>query len=252
MSKMFNKFNDSKNQNKSLFKVFNKADEDLTVINLYGPVRKNPDPESEKDIIALSEVREEIENIESSKILCKISTTGGSFFAGIAIANLLKEHSAEVTTRVTGTAASAGSIIFLAGKNREMYKNTSLLIHRVKGAAFGDWETLQSAADNLKELDNSLIQNYLEFFNGTEKKLREILQEDKFMTAQTAKRHGFCTKIIDSIAEDDKEIESSVSSYYSNNKSEYNNFERNSNIVDELMEKYGNKSSSKNLLKNFK
>ncbi|MCF8002010.1 MAG: Clp protease ClpP [Halanaerobiales bacterium] len=250
---IFSNFNSERKNNKSLFQVFNKADEDLTVIDLYGAIRENPDEESDRDVIALSEVRKEIEKINSSKILCRISTTGGSFFAGSAIANLLREHSAEVTTRVTGTAASAGSIIFLAGENREMYKNTSLLIHRVRAAAFGDWETLENAAENLKQLDNSLIENYKEFFNGTENKLREILADDKFMTAQKAKEYGFCTHIIDDTAEDDSEIENSVNGFYSRNKSRYNNFKTRPDIVNSLMKKYGDKTSSndKNLFKKF-
>ena len=211
---LLNKLN-GKSKKQGLFEVFNKVGDDTTVINLFGPVYENPPAgETESDYIALSEVRKEIEEINSSKILVKISTNGGSFFAGQAIANLLKEHSAEVTTKIVGVAASAGSIIFTAGKYREMFSNSSVLIHRVRSYAFGTASELEKAAEELRELDKSLIENYKEMFTGTEKELNKILDDDKFMTAEKAKELGFCTKIIDSKAESDEEVENKIQGFF--------------------------------------
>ncbi len=262
---LLNSFEKKYSNSNGLFEVFNSTkDEDTTVINLFGAVRENrPEGSENKDIIALSEVRKEIEDIDTSKILVRISTTGGSFFAGSAIANLLKGHSAEVTTRVIGTAASAGSIIFLAGKKREMYKNTSLLIHNVRMLVYGDKKALEEALKQLIELDKSLVENYKDMFNGTEKELRELLEEDKFMTAQTAKDKGFCTKIIDKKGEDDSEIENKIKGFFSNSQgsrtSEFknNNFgqtvlldrsRKQEKLINKLMKKYGDSSRKENIL----
>lgn len=211
---LLNKLN-RKSKKQGLFEVFNKVGVDTTVINLFGPVYENPPAgETESDYIALSEVRKEIEEINSSKILVKISTNGGSFFAGQAIANLLKEHSAEVTTKIVGVAASAGSIIFTAGKYREMFSNASLLIHYVRSVVYGTASELEKAAEELRELDKSLIENYKEMFTGSENELNKILDDDKFMTAEKAKELGFCTKIIESKAESDEEVENKIQGFF--------------------------------------
>lgn len=254
---MLNKFKGGSKRG-NLFNVFNEDSSGTAVVELFGPVYENPPKDSEGDYIALSEVRKELNKIKADKITVKINTTGGSFWAGTSIANLLREHSADIKTVVIGVAASAGSIIFLAGEKREMYKNSSLLIHNVRTAVYGDWKTLKEMSDELKELDNSLIENYKNIFNGTEKELRKILDDDKFMSAQTAKDKGFCTSIIDSEAENDQEIENKINDFFGNfqgSRTKRNNFRqsilsdrprKNEKLINELMEKYKGKNN-KNL-----
>lgn len=261
---MFNKFEGKHSRKNGLFKVFNNASDDTTIINLYGPVFENPPKadEHEGDYIALSEVRKEIEEIDSSKILIKINTTGGSFWAGTSIANLLREHSAEVTTRVVGVAASAGSIIFTAGKNREIFSNSSILLHYVRSVVYGTAKELEKAAADVRELDKSLIENYKEIFNGTEKELRDILESDKFMTAAKAKELGFCTKIIEGQGKDDSEIENKINSFFGNSagsESKQNDYRqailsdrprKNEKLINELMRKYDGKKKKNLFQKN--
>jgi len=203
---LLNKMNGKYSGKKGMFEVFNFGS-DTTTINLFGPVFENPPEDHEGDYIALSEVRKEIADINTSKILVKINTSGGSFFAGQAIASLLREHSAEITTRIIGIAASAGSIIFTAGENREIYKSGSLLIHLVRSFVYGTAEQLENAAADIRELDKSLMENYKEMFNGSDKELKKLLEADKYMTAAEAKERGFCTKIIDKKAKSDDEEE---------------------------------------------
>jgi len=242
---MFNKFEGGSKQ-ENLFNIFNEASSGTVVVELYGSVYENPPEDSEGDYIALSEVRKELNKIKADKITVKINTTGGSFFAGQAISNLLREHKAEITTRLVGVAASAGSIIFTAGKYREMFSNASLLVHNVRTAVFGDWKTLKEMSDELKELDNSLIENYKEMFNGSEKELRQLLDDDKFMTAKKAKEKGFCTKIIGGKAESDEEVENKIQDFFSSFQNS-----RQKKLIKRLVDKYKD-NDSKNLLNKIK
>lgn len=235
-------------KNQTLFKVFNE-DKETTKIYLHGPVRRVPLPnEDEEDIITPKAVRKELKNITADKIIVHISSKGGDYFAGIDISNYLRDHSAEIITIVDGIAASAGSIIYFAGDVLKMYKNTTLLAHRVKTVTYGNSQEHREAADNLDKLDESLKENYKKRFTGTDKELQELLESEESLTAEEAEGLGFCDEIIDKADDGENRTENRVT------KSVFKNSHRKSETVKRLMKKYSNRtgsSSKETLLDNF-
>lgn len=226
-------------RNETLFKVFNE-DKDTAEIYLHGPVRRVPLPNEDKeDIILPKVVRKELKKITADIIKVHISSKGGDYFAGIDISNYLRDHSAKIETIIDGVAASAGSIIYFAGDTLKMYKNTSLLVHRVKTVTYGNSQDHREAARRLDKLDKSLKENYKERFTGTAKELQDLLESEDILTAAEAKAFGFCDEIIDK-ADDESGPENRV------NRSYFNRNRENEEFINKLMRKYGDESGSKN------
>ena len=81
-----------------------------------------------------------------SEIDVFINSNGGSAMAGTAIHNMLTAHKAKINTYAVGLAASAASLIFMAGDNRFMYKSSFLMIHGPQSLVYGNAEELRRVA----------------------------------------------------------------------------------------------------------
>ena len=82
------------------------------------------------NFIAQDEFLKDLSELEGKdEVTVHINSVGGDMYAGIAIYNRLKGLAAHVTTINDGLAASAGSLIFMAGDDRKMHAGSNLMIH---------------------------------------------------------------------------------------------------------------------------
>jgi ATP-dependent protease ClpP protease subunit len=132
-------------------------------------------------------------------VTVKINSPGGDFFAGSAIFNLLREHAAkaQVTTRVLGLAASAASIVAMAGDRIEMAKTAELFVHRAWVMTIGDVEVHLKATEILNRIDGSIAQLYAARSGQSVEKAYELMAAETFMNADEAKTLGFADEILD-------------------------------------------------------
>lgn len=103
-----------------------------------------------------------LRSIGSNPVTVNINSPGGDMFEGLAIYNLLAEHPAEVTVRVMGIAASAASIIAMAGDKVLMGTGTMLMVHRAWGLTIGNHHDFAEAADMFQTFDDSMASIYVE------------------------------------------------------------------------------------------
>lgn len=101
----------------------------------------------------------ELNNITTPNIVCRINSPGGSLFDGIAIYNALVQHPANVTCRVDAIAASAASIIAMAGTT-EMMIGSQLMIHDAMGMEMGNAREMREMADFLEMQSNNIAHVY--------------------------------------------------------------------------------------------
>ena len=133
-------------------------------------------------------------------ILVRINTFGGTFFDGLPIYNLLKEHSAHVTTRNIGYAVSMGSVILLSGDTIEMADNSMTMIHRAQGYAYGDADQFIKQAGVLVTHEKAaLIPLYMARLGKTEAQVKKLLQKETWYTASEALEAGLIDAISDPI-----------------------------------------------------
>lgn len=155
--------------------------------------------------INAKKTREMFDNIDADEIELHIHSGGGDAFEGIAICNYLRSHKASVTAVIDGLAASAASLIAMGADKIIMPSNTTMMVHRASTYAYGNADSLEKQAKMLRDVDDALIQTYRNRFNGEFHELEALLDNETFMTAETAKSYGFCDEIIDAIESVDNE-----------------------------------------------
>ncbi|MGW8050191.1 head maturation protease, ClpP-related [Enterococcus dispar] len=132
-----------------------------------------------------------------------INSNGGDVFQGIAIGNLLKANNAKINVIINGIAASAASIIAMAGDTIQIYSNAQLMIHRASTWEEGNVDDFRRIADQLESIDKSVKASYKQRFNGTDDELQKLLVDETFMDAETALRYGLVDEIVDEVKETD-------------------------------------------------
>ena len=134
------------------------------------------------------------------EISVSIHSPGGDMFDGIAIYNALKAHPGKVLVTVEGIAASAASLIAMAGDEIRMPDNTWLMIHNPWGFAAGDSAVFAEAADLFDRYAETTAGIYAKRSGKTVEEIRALQDASTYMDAAQAKELGFCDVIVDPVA----------------------------------------------------
>lgn len=142
--------------------------------------------------------KQDIENLgDVENITLHINSPGGSVFSAVAIANTLKNHKAKVTANIDGLAASAATIITSACDTVRMPKNALFMIHNPITFAYGNNQEMQKTVKMLDKVKNSIIETYLNKTKTDKETLSELMDNETWMDAETAKAYGFVDEIVD-------------------------------------------------------
>lgn len=137
--------------------------------------------------------------VTSKTINVEINSPGGDVFAGLAIYNALKSSGKEIVVKVMGVAASAASLIAMAGDKIVMPKNTFMMVHNPWSFAAGNADELRDTADTLDKIGASLQATYVARTGQTEDKIKELLSKDTWLTADESLALGFATEVTDAV-----------------------------------------------------
>jgi ATP-dependent Clp protease protease subunit len=125
-----------------------------------------------------------------------INSPGGCVFAAAQIYNMLMEYNGPVTVKIDGIAASAASVIAMAGGEVHMSPVSMLMIHNPATVAVGDSEEMLRAKALLDEVKESIINAY-ELKTGLSRaKLSHFMDNETWMNANKAVELGFADKIM--------------------------------------------------------
>ncbi|HDR7901799.1 TPA: Clp protease ClpP [Bacillus cereus] len=155
-------------------------------------------------------VRRKIQDVKAEKIHVHINSGGGSAFDGVAICNQLKQHSAEIIVHIDGWAASAASVIAMAGDKIIMPSNTMMMIHQASTFEYGNADLFEKTARDLRKIDSALAASYKKRFVGTDEELKQLLKDETWLTAEEAVALGLADEIADEIEIDDKQEDEEV------------------------------------------
>ena len=129
-------------------------------------------------------------------IMVWINSPGGDVFAAAQIYNMLMEYTGKVTVKIDGLAASAASVIAMAGGDVYMSPVSMLMIHNPSTIAIGDSEEMLRAKALLDEVKESIINAY-ELKTGLSRtKLSHLMDAESWMNANKALELGFADKIM--------------------------------------------------------
>ena len=127
-------------------------------------------------------------------ITVRINSGGGSAWDGIAIHNALKAHKGRVTVRVDGVAASAASVILMAGAEIVCPANASIMIHNAATLAWGNKAEIEKTRAMLEKLDGQMAELYAERSGQTPKAIAEMMDAETWMTGAEAVAKGFAER----------------------------------------------------------
>lgn len=161
-------------------------------LDLYGTVGSIWDDGIDAaKVVALLRNAEDVTEIE-----CRINSMGGNAFDGIAIMNALKDHPAEVTVKVDGLAASAASIIAMAGDTIEMGEGSFLMVHRASGFVYGQADDMLKTAEILEKADGEIIDVYARRSKKPVETVRGWVEAETWFTGQEAVDAGLADKAV--------------------------------------------------------
>jgi ATP-dependent Clp endopeptidase proteolytic subunit ClpP len=139
-----------------------------------------------------------IRGFTGKSLLVRINSPGGDVFDGTAIFNALANHSAKVTTRVEGVAASMASVLAMAGKEVQAYSNTMMMIHDPWVIAMGNQYDLREIADLLEKIGGNLMDIYTGKTKTGKKEMKQMMADETWMTAKEAEEKGFVDTVLTS------------------------------------------------------
>ena len=182
---------------KKFWEIRNEAEEKAEMM-IYGEIS---DESWLGDEVTPQQFADELKECGGKPLNVHVNSPGGDVFAAQAIYNQLKGYSGNVTMYIDGMCASAATIITCAGDVVIMPENAVYMIHNPKTAAVGYYD-----ANDLKKISNSLDVTKQTIINVYEKKCKENLSENKikkmmddetWMSAQDALKNGFIDRIDD-------------------------------------------------------
>lgn len=139
-----------------------------------------------------------------------INSPGGDVFAASQIYNMLKDYKGKVTVKIDGLAASAASVIAMAGTDVLISPTGLMMIHNPMTIAYGDSEQMEKAISMLNEVKESIINAY-ELKTGLSRaKLSHLMDEETWFNAKKAVELGFADKIMFLKEEDAPEVEGAI------------------------------------------
>ena len=134
-----------------------------------------------------------------STIHLRINSPGGDVFAASAIYNLLKAHKAKVVTHVDGLAASAASVIAIAGDEVIMPGNAMMMVHNPWTYMAGDARDMRKMADTLDTVRDTIIASYQAKTGMERQALINLMNSETWLTAEQAKEYGFADTVAEPV-----------------------------------------------------
>lgn len=129
-------------------------------------------------------------------ITLSINSPGGDTIAASQIYTMLKDYPGHVTVKITGIAASAASVVAMAGRKVCMSPTAMMMIHNPYTCAIGDSEEMRKAGQLLDEVKEGIINAYAIKTGLSRTKISHMMDDETWMNPVKAKELGFCDEIL--------------------------------------------------------
>ena len=133
---------------------------------------------------------------EDGNIILQICSPGGDCFAAAQIYSMLVDYPGKVTVRIDGLAASAASVIAMAGDEVQMYPTSLIMVHNPATVAMGDHNDMKKAIAMLDEVKESIINAYAAKTGLARAKISHLMESESYLNANKAVELGFADTIL--------------------------------------------------------
>lgn len=140
----------------------------------------------------------------SGPITIWINSPGGDVFAAAQIYNMLMDYPHDVTVKIDALAASAASVIAMAGTKVLISPVAMIMVHNPATIAIGDSDEMQKAIDMLAEVKESIMNAYEIKTGMSRHKISQLMDAETWMNAKEAVKLGFADEILFAEKTEDK------------------------------------------------
>lgn len=157
------------------------------------------------DGVTASRIAGALRSLDGSDVTVNINSPGGDMFEGLAIYNLLREYKGKVTVKVLGLAASAASIIAMAGDEVQIGRGAFLMIHNCWVYAMGNRHDLAQIAADMEPFDKAMGDIYSARSGLSLEDVSAMMDSETYIGGSDAVEKGFADRLLsaDEIADDD-------------------------------------------------
>ena len=139
--------------------------------------------------------RDELAKV-SGNLTVWLNSPGGDVFAASQICSMLKNHKGKVTVKIDGIAASAASVVAMAGDETLIAPTALMMIHDPSTCAMGNKADMEKAIALLDEIKEGIINAYEEKTHLSRSKIAKMMDEETWINAKKAKQLGFVDGIL--------------------------------------------------------
>jgi len=151
-----------------------------------------------------------LRSIGDQEVFVDLNSPGGDFFEGVAIYNMLREHKHKVTVRILGMAASAASVIAMAGDEILIGKAGFFMVHNAWVVAVGNRHDLAAAAKTMEPFDDAMAEVYADRSGAEKSQSVEWMDKETWFNGSQAVNAGLADGFLSSntIVEDKEKTNS--------------------------------------------
>ncbi|MCW1017088.1 head maturation protease, ClpP-related [Streptococcus anginosus] len=157
-----------------------------------------------------SKVQRAIANDEDDDITLNIASNGGDVFAASEIYTMLKDSGKTVTVNIQGLAASAASVIAMAGNTVRMSPTSQMMIHKALVSTVGNSDDLEHESGVLNSIDESIAAAYELKTGLSQTDILQMMSNETWMNAKVAVDKGFADEIMFNESDDEPTFENAM------------------------------------------
>lgn len=137
-----------------------------------------------------------LRHLGAGPVTVNVNSPGGDVFEGLAIYNLLREHKGEVTVKVLGLAASAASVIAMAGDNIQIARAGFFMVHNAWVIAAGNRNDFREIATWLEPFDAAMADIYVARTGLESKAVNKLMDAESWLGGASAIEQGFADELL--------------------------------------------------------
>ena len=138
----------------------------------------------------------DLELIDGQDVDIEINSPGGYIYPASEIYTALMQHKGNVNITITGRAASAASVIAMAGTKVVMSPTAQMMIHNVSASGSGDYRDFEHYAEQLKKSNDTIANAYMLKTGKTREEILDLMDYETWFTPEEALENGFIDEIL--------------------------------------------------------
>lgn len=150
----------------------------------------------EWDYTSPDKIIKAINEANGAEINVKINSSGGDVFVASEIYTELRDYKGNVNVKIVGIAASAASVIAMAGRKIMMSPTAQIMVHNVSSSASGDYREMDHMSEVLKNANDTIANAYMCKSGMSRKEALELMNNETYLSAQKAKQLGLIDEIM--------------------------------------------------------